>query len=208
LPVDSKLVLVGEDKLEIQARTAEQRGDADQQVEVVLGAASDAPIAPRLVWEPDDPATRGKVVTRRTICRCVSRSSVRRSGAKLPGLDLDQQVAADDVDDKTVDGLLDAVAAASVSVFKLSVKRALVERPDRPGLGVEWSVDLQDGMHDELLLRRGYVAFARSRREGPTEKRGADPHSKKLRALPTVPPNWANFTDLGWTRMAWQSLVA
>ena len=67
------------------------------------------------------------------LCEQVELASQRREAA---GLDLDQQVAADEVDDETVDDLLDAVAAASVPVLELSVKRALVERPDRRRLGV------------------------------------------------------------------------
>jgi hypothetical protein len=47
------------------------------------------------------------------------------------GLDLDQQLAADEVDDETGDELLDAIAAA-VPVLELSVQRTLVERPN-PG---------------------------------------------------------------------------
>lgn len=52
------------------------------------------------------------------------------------GLDLDQQVAADEIDDETVDDLLDAIALASVPVFELGVQRTLVQRPDRRCLGL------------------------------------------------------------------------
>ena len=50
------------------------------------------------------------------------------------GLDLDQQVAADEIDDETVDDLFDAIAGASVPVLELRVQRTLVERPDRRDL--------------------------------------------------------------------------
>jgi len=60
-------------------------------------------------------------------------ASQRRETA---GLDLDQQVAADEIDDETVDDLLDAIASASVPVLELSVQRTLVERPDRRDLSL------------------------------------------------------------------------
>ena len=44
------------------------------------------------------------------------------------GLDLDQQPAADEVDDETVDELLDAIAGAAIPVLELSMQRTLVER--------------------------------------------------------------------------------
>src|SRR3954464_14075458 len=87
-------------------------------------------------------------------------ASERREAARL---DLDQQVAADDVDDEAVDDLLDTIAAASVPVLELSVKCALVECPDRRGLDLALSDDLVAGMHDRLLLRANCVAFTRSR---------------------------------------------
>src|SRR6266567_4106576 len=65
------------------------------------------------------------------------------------GLDLDQQVAADEIDDETVDDPLDAIATASVPVLELSVQRTLVERPDRPGFPVLGCGDLEDGVHDD-----------------------------------------------------------
>jgi hypothetical protein len=65
------------------------------------------------------------------------------------GLDLDQQVAADEIDDETVDDALDAIPTASVPVLELSVQRTLVERPDRPELPVLGCGDLEDGVHDD-----------------------------------------------------------
>src|SRR6266540_255415 len=49
------------------------------------------------------------------------------------GLDLDQQLAPDEVDDETVDELLDAVAGAAVPALELSMQRTLVERSNRGG---------------------------------------------------------------------------
>ena len=52
-------------------------------------------------------------------------------GRKAAGLDLDQQVAADEVDDETAGDLLEQVAGAAVPFLQLRVERAFVERPDR-----------------------------------------------------------------------------
>jgi hypothetical protein len=51
-------------------------------------------------------------------------------GCKAAGLDLDQQVAADEVDDETAGDLLEQVAGTAVPFLQLRVERALVERPD------------------------------------------------------------------------------
>jgi len=51
-------------------------------------------------------------------------------GCKAAGLDLDQQVAADEVDDETAGDLLEQVARTAVPFLQLRVERALVERPD------------------------------------------------------------------------------
>jgi hypothetical protein len=66
-------------------------------------------------------------------CEQVELASQRREAA---GLDLDQQVAADEIDDETVDDLLDAVALVSVPAFELGVQRTLVQRPDRRCVGL------------------------------------------------------------------------
>src|SRR5213592_2948301 len=65
------------------------------------------------------------------------------------GLDLDQQAAADKIDDETVDDAFDAIAGALVPVLELSVQRTLVERPDRRDLTFFGSDDLEDGAHDD-----------------------------------------------------------
>ena len=56
--------------------------------------------------------------------------------SEAAGLDLDHQVAADEIDDETSDDRLDAIARASVPVLELSVQRTLVERPDRRDLSL------------------------------------------------------------------------
>ncbi len=67
--------------------------------------------------------------------------------SEAAGLDLHQEVAADQIDDETVDELLDAIARASVPVLELSVQRTLVERPDRRYLTFVGC--LKDGAHDD-----------------------------------------------------------
>src|SRR6266545_5084229 len=64
-------------------------------------------------------------------------------------LDLDQQVAADEIDDETADDLFDAIAGALVPVLELSVQRTLVERPDRRDLSFLGCGDLEDRAHDD-----------------------------------------------------------
>ena len=51
-------------------------------------------------------------------------------GRKAACLDLDQQVAADEVDDEPAGDLLEQVAGTAVPLLQLRVERALVERPD------------------------------------------------------------------------------
>src|SRR5215218_10983020 len=133
--VDAKLVLVGEDHFELEARAAEQRGDADEPVEDVLDPSAARCATGRqqltLVGEPDDRVNEwhGRDQAHPTLpCQQLELASQRREAA---GLDLDQQVAADEIDDETVDDLLDAIALASVPVFELGVQRTLVQRPDR-----------------------------------------------------------------------------
>src|SRR6266498_2908826 len=77
-------------------------------------------------------------------------------------LDLDQQVAADEIDDETADDLFDAIAGALVPVVELSVQRTLVERPIA-GISASWDAATSRTERTmTLLLRRGAVAFARS----------------------------------------------
>jgi hypothetical protein len=52
-------------------------------------------------------------------------------GRKAAGLDLDQQVATNEVDDETAGDLLEQVAGTAVPLLQLRVERALVERSDR-----------------------------------------------------------------------------
>src|SRR6266446_7322929 len=132
--VDAELVLVGEDDLELEPGQAEERGDADEPAEDVLDtaaagrAASGEDIA--LVREPDNPAPDGH--RRDKPHRMVLREQLELApqGREATGLDLDQQVAANEIDDKTAGDLLEQVAGTAVPLLQLRVKRALVERPD------------------------------------------------------------------------------
>jgi hypothetical protein len=65
------------------------------------------------------------------------------------GLDLDQKVAADEIDDETAYDLLDAIAGTFVPVLELSVQHTLVERPDCRDLSFLGCGDLEDGAHDD-----------------------------------------------------------
>src|SRR5712691_10607401 len=69
--------------------------------------------------------------------------------SEAAGLDLDQQVAADEIDDETVDDPFDAILGALVPVLELSVQRTLVERSDRRDLTFLRSGDLEDRAHDD-----------------------------------------------------------
>src|SRR6266496_222645 len=79
-------------------------------------------------------------------CQQFELASQRREAT---GLDLDHEVAADEIDDETVDDPLDAIAGAFVPVLELSVQRALVERSDRRDLSFLGSGDLEEGVHDD-----------------------------------------------------------
>src|SRR6266571_5600332 len=67
------------------------------------------------------------------------------------GLDLDQQVAADEIDDEAADDPFDAIVGALVPVLELSVQRTLVERSDRRALTFLGCGDLEDGAHDDVF---------------------------------------------------------
>ena len=54
-------------------------------------------------------------------------------GSKRTGLDLDQLVAADDVDHEAIEGDLEAVTGLSEEILDRGVQRALVERPEAVG---------------------------------------------------------------------------
>jgi MFS family permease len=132
--VDAELVLVGEDDLELEPGQAEERGDADEPAEDVLDAAAARRAAGgedlALVREPDNPAPHRH--RRDKPYRMLLREQLELApqGCKAAGLDLDQQVAADEVDDETAGELLEQVAGTAVPFLQLRVERALVERPD------------------------------------------------------------------------------
>jgi hypothetical protein len=130
---DAQLVLVGEEQVELEARVAKEPGKADEPVEDVLDAPAPRRASGRerfaLAADPDD--------------RAQERDGCNETHAMVPGepfqltakrgeaarLDLDQQLAADEVDNETVDELLDAIAGAAVPVLELSVQRTLVSVP-------------------------------------------------------------------------------
>src|SRR2546430_6130783 len=65
------------------------------------------------------------------------------------GLDLDQQAAAEEIDDETVDDPFDAIVGTLVPVLELSVQRTLVEHSDRGALTFVGSGHLEEGAHDD-----------------------------------------------------------
>src|SRR6266516_1498722 len=122
------------------------------------------------------------------------------------GLDLDQQLAPDEVDDETVDELLDAVAGAAVPVLELSMQRTLVERSNRGGgcTGLGGRVHWQGSSSS----RRSCLPSPRpGTNRGDSHVRDTDsattPDRLILRnhpALPLAKPSWAQrvvrFRDL------------
>src|SRR6266516_6674555 len=96
-------------------------------------------------------------------CQQFELASERREAA---GLDLDQQVAADEIDDETVDDPFDPIVGPSVPVLELSVQRTLVERSDRRDLTFLGSGELEDGAHDDApsALGRSCLRQATNRR--------------------------------------------
>lgn len=151
--VDAELVLVGKQQLEFELRVAEQRGDADEPVEDVLrpSAARCATCRQQLalVREPDDPANERQRCDKAHPMLPCEQFELASQRCEAAGLDLDQQVAADEIDDETVDDPFDAIVGALVPVLELRVQRTLVERSDRGDLNFWGSGDLEDGAHDD-----------------------------------------------------------
>src|SRR5436190_10206431 len=83
------------------------------------------------------------------------------------GLDLDEQIAADEIDDETVDDPFDAIVGASVPLLKLSVQRTLVEHSDRGALTFLGSGDLEEGAHDDAPSAPRHSCLRRVTRPGP-----------------------------------------
>jgi hypothetical protein len=108
------------------------------------------------------------------------------------GLDLDQQVAADEVDDETADEPFDAIAGALIPVLELSVQRALVERPDRRDLTFLRCGDLGHGAHDDApsAPQRGCLRLVSGPdKAGPTNYREENDHRPRCRARSRVRPD-------------------
>jgi hypothetical protein len=151
---DAQLVLVGEEQVELELRVAEERGKADEPVEDVLDASAPRRASGRerfaLVADPDDPADKRDGCNETHAMVPGELLQLAAKGGEAARLDLDQQLAADEVDNETVDELLDAIAGAAVPVLELSVQHTLVERPNR-GEPADRAV-LEDGGHAGLFF--------------------------------------------------------
>jgi hypothetical protein len=101
-----------------------------------------------LVREPDNPAPHRHRRDKPYRMLLHEQLDLAPQGCKAAGLDLDQQVAADEVDDETAGDLLEQVAGTAVPFLQLRVERALVERPD---------------LHDDAPSARCRVACACTR---------------------------------------------
>ena len=126
--VHADLVQADQHDLELE-RGRQRRADADQAGEDVLDAwprrgewrcRQHSPRPESLTIR----RTTGTGATSRTGCSCASSSSLRRRGAEAAGLNLDQQVAADEVDDEPVTTTFRAHnPPAAVPVLSQSVER-------------------------------------------------------------------------------------
>src|SRR6266511_5248218 len=152
--------------------------------------------------------TSGTGATRRTRCCRVSSSSLRRSG-EAAGLDLDQQVAADEIDDETADDLFDAIAGALVPDLELSVQRTLVERPNRRDLTFFVCGDLEHVAHDDAPSPPPRSCLRPAHRPGQA---GATTHGeerppRRVRKFgrPSRPARFAGRSELGTLRARWRA---
>jgi hypothetical protein len=99
-------------------RVAEQRGDADEPVENVLHASAarratgGQQLAP--VGEPDDRANEWQRCDQAHPMLPCQQLELAAQRCEAAGLDLDQQVAADEIDDETADEPFDARVRAFV----------------------------------------------------------------------------------------------
>src|SRR5437762_8999969 len=108
--------------------------------------------------------------------------------SEAAGLDLDQQAAADKIDDETVDDPFDAIAGALVPVLELSVQRTLVQRPDRRDLTSLGYGELEDRAHDDApsaprrsCLRQ--ISGRDGRAPAPTEEQSPPCYRADVRAF-------------------------
>src|SRR5262245_26712834 len=109
-------------------------------------------------------------------CQQFELASERR---ETTGLDLDQQVATDEIDDETIDHPFDAIVRPLVPALELSVQRTLVERSDRRDLSFLGSGELVDGMHDDAP----FCVAAQLPSPGHRPGRAAAPLTRKERLL-------------------------
>src|SRR6266498_3760523 len=109
------------------------------------------------------------------------------------GLDLDQQVAADEIDDETADDLFDAIAGALVPDLELSVQRTLVERPNRRDLTFFGCGDLEHAAHDDAPSPPPRICLRPAHRPGQA---GATTHGRRTTTpLVTGPREWWRRPD-------------
>src|SRR5439155_16897013 len=83
-----------------------------------------------LVREPDNPAPHRHRRDKAYRMLLPEQLKLAPQGRKAAGLDLDQQVATNEVDDETAADLLGLVAGTAVPLLQLRVERALVQCPD------------------------------------------------------------------------------
>jgi hypothetical protein len=152
--VDAQLVLVGEEQIELELRVAEKCGQAYEPVENVLDASAPRRASGRdrvaLGADPDDRAEDRDGCNETHAMVPGELFQLAAKGSEAARLDLDQQLAADQVDNEAVDELLDAIAGAAVPVLELSMKHTLVEHSDR-GEPAGRAV-LENGGHRELFF--------------------------------------------------------
>src|SRR5947208_2979008 len=112
-------------------------------------------------------------------------------------LDLDQQAAADKIDDETVDDPFDPIAGALVPVLELSVQRTLVQRPDPRDLSFLGCGDVEDGAHDDAPSAPRRSCLRRvTGREGPAPLPTND-------LLPFLPAHVRAFVPSPGRRRLW-----
>jgi hypothetical protein len=100
-----------------------------------------------LVREPDDPANEWQRCDQAHPMLSCEQFELGSQRGEAAGLDLDQQVAADEIDNETVDDPFDAIAGALVPVLELSVQCTLVQRPNRRELSFPTGGYLENAAH-------------------------------------------------------------
>ena len=132
----SHFLFARQQHLERKAGPRDQVGEGDQLREDVTdrsaaGRAPPAALARGPCGQLHDPRLDRDGIhdSQRVILQ--ERAQLSSDGREAPGLDLDQEVAAHDVDDVPVDRHLKAVSRIRVPELELCVQRLLVEKSDR-----------------------------------------------------------------------------